>query len=70
MYLEQPQFSGCFFIILILIMSTNPTSSEALAIGIDIGGTGTKFGIVDRDGNVLFSGEMSTKKTQSYKSLY
>lgn len=34
---------------------------QALAIGIDIGGTGTKFGIVDRDGNVLFSGEMSTK---------
>ena len=33
-----------------------------LAIGIDIGGTGTKFGIVDRDGNVLFNGEMSTKK--------
>jgi glucokinase len=35
---------------------------HALAIGIDIGGTGTKFGIVDRDGNVLFSGEISTKK--------
>jgi len=35
---------------------------EMLAIGIDIGGTGTKYGIVDRDGNVLFSGEMSTKK--------
>jgi glucokinase len=35
---------------------------QPLAIGIDIGGTGTKFGIVDRDGNVLFSGEMSTKK--------
>jgi glucokinase len=33
-----------------------------LAIGVDIGGTGTKFGIVDRDGNVLFSGEISTKK--------
>jgi glucokinase len=32
------------------------------AIGIDIGGTGTKFGIVDRDGNLLFSGEISTKK--------
>lgn len=32
-----------------------------LAIGIDIGGTGTKYGIVDRDGNVLFSGTMSTK---------
>ena len=35
---------------------------EPLAIGIDIGGTGTKFGIVDRIGNVLFSSEMSTKK--------
>ena len=39
-----------------------PASVSPLAIGIDIGGTGTKFGIVDRDGNVLFSGEMSTKK--------
>jgi len=38
------------------------TVHQPLAIGIDIGGTGTKFGIVDRDGNVLFSGEMSTKK--------
>ncbi len=35
---------------------------QPLAIGIDIGGTGTKFGIVDRDGNVLFSGEISTRK--------
>lgn len=31
-----------------------------LAIGIDVGGTGTKFGIVDRSGNILFSGEMPT----------
>lgn len=38
------------------------TARQQLAIGIDIGGTGTKFGIVDRDGNVLFSGEISTKK--------
>jgi glucokinase len=36
--------------------------NEALAIGVDLGGTGTKFGIVDKHGNVLFSGEMSTKK--------
>lgn len=36
-------------------------SYESLAIGIDIGGTGTKYGIVDRNGNVLFSGEMSTR---------
>jgi glucokinase len=34
---------------------------EQLAIGIDIGGTGTKFGIVDREGNVLFSNHMSTR---------
>ena len=39
---------------------TNPM--EALAIGIDIGGTGTRFGIVDRVGNVLFSSEISTRK--------
>ena len=43
-------------------MATAPPSLEALAIGIDIGGTGTKFGIVDRNGNVLFSGDLSTKK--------
>jgi glucokinase len=38
------------------------TARQPLAIGIDIGGTGTKFGIVDRDGNVLFTGQISTKK--------
>ena len=38
------------------------TARQQLAIGIDIGGTGTKFGIVDRDGNVLFHGDISTKK--------
>ncbi|MFZ6023386.1 MAG: ROK family protein [Bacteroidota bacterium] len=43
-------------------MASSTTSLEPLAIGIDIGGTGTKFGIVDRVGNVLFSGEMSTRK--------
>jgi glucokinase len=42
---------------------------QALAIGIDIGGTGTKFGIVDRDGNVLFSGEISTKKHAEVSSF-
>lgn len=34
---------------------------DPLVIGIDIGGTGTKFGIVDRVGNVLFSSEMSSR---------
>lgn len=43
-------------------MATSKNALEPLAIGVDIGGTGTKFGIVDRVGNVLFSGEMSTKK--------
>ena len=37
-------------------------SAEPLAIGIDIGGTGTKYGIVDSNGNVLFSSEISTRK--------
>ncbi len=35
---------------------------DPLAIGIDIGGTGTKFGIVDRNGNLLFSSDISTRK--------
>lgn len=37
------------------------TSSQQLAIGVDIGGTGTKFGIVDRNGNILFSSEISSR---------
>jgi glucokinase len=43
--------------------TTTPSSvsMDPLAIGIDIGGTGTKFGIVDRNGNVLFSSEISTR---------
>ncbi|HEX7904584.1 MAG TPA: ROK family protein [Chitinophagaceae bacterium] len=45
------------------------TARQQLAIGIDIGGTGTKFGIVDRDGNVLFSGEISTKKHKEVTSF-
>ena len=40
-----------------------------LAIGIDIGGTGTKYGIVDRDGNVLFSASMSTKGHEEIESF-
>src|SRR5580704_17602997 len=40
---------------------SSSSSFESLAIGIDIGGTGTKFGIVDRNGNVLFSSEITTR---------
>ena len=45
------------------------SARQPLAIGIDIGGTGTKFGIVDRDGNVLFNGEISTKKHKEVASF-
>lgn len=43
-------------------MATSAPALDQLTVGIDIGGTGTKFGIVDRNGNVLFSSEISTKK--------
>lgn len=43
-------------------MAEKSIARQQLAVGIDIGGTGTKFGIVDRDGNVLFSDEISTRK--------
>lgn len=42
-------------------MAKSSSTVDALAIGVDIGGTGTKFGIVDRDGNLLFSSEISTR---------
>lgn len=42
-------------------MTQHLVSLQPLAIGIDVGGTGTKFGIVDRNGNILFSGEISTR---------
>src|SRR5476651_2521477 len=42
---------------------------EQLAVGIDIGGTGTKFGIVDRIGNLLFSSEMSTRKHETIEGF-
>jgi glucokinase len=45
------------------------SAQSPLAIGVDIGGTGTKFGIVDRDGNVLFSGDISTKKHTEVNSF-
>ena len=35
---------------------------QQLAVGIDIGGTNTVFGIVDRRGNLLCDGAISTKK--------
>ncbi len=42
-------------------MATKSRLQGPLAIGIDIGGTGTKFGIVDRNANILFAGEIPTR---------
>ena len=50
-------------------MATSKPALDPLVIGIDIGGTGTKFGIVDRVGNVLFSSEISTKKHKYVESF-
>ncbi len=36
------------------------TSMQQIAIGIDIGGTGTKIGMVDARGNILSRGDLST----------
>lgn len=50
-------------------MTILTTSLQPLAIGIDVGGTGTKFGIVDRYGNILFSGEISTRGHDEVESF-
>jgi glucokinase len=51
------------------IITASSVSLDPLAIGIDIGGTGTKFGIVDRNGNVLFSSEISTRGHSEVESF-
>jgi glucokinase len=51
------------------IANPSSVSLDPLAIGIDIGGTGTKFGIVDRNGNVLFSSEISTRGHEEVESF-
>lgn len=50
-------------------MAKSSRTLDQLVIGIDIGGTGTKYGIVDSHGNVLFSGEISTKKHPTVDSF-
>ncbi len=41
-----------------------------LTIGIDIGGTNTKYGIVDRAGNVVFHGNISTIQYEEFKNYF
>ncbi|MES2774953.1 MAG: ROK family protein [Bacteroidota bacterium] len=43
-------------------MATTLSQSAHYAIGIDIGGTNTKFGIVDQRGDILYRGAISTRK--------
>lgn len=40
-----------------------------VTIGIDIGGTNTKFGIVDIDGNVLFQGSIKTQNQDKFSDF-
>ncbi len=37
-----------------------------VTIGIDIGGTSTKYGLTDRDGNIYFQGEISTQQFDEF----
>ncbi len=41
-----------------------------LTIGIDIGGTNTKYGIVDRDGNVLHQGNIATTQHEQFQDYF
>ncbi|MEJ7645509.1 MAG: ROK family protein [Chryseolinea sp.] len=41
-----------------------------LTIGIDIGGTNTKYGIVDRSGNVISHGSISTTQFDDFKDYF
>jgi glucokinase len=53
----------------VFIKLKNMAAPDQLTIGIDIGGTGTKYGIVDANGNVLFQGHISTKKHATINSF-
>lgn len=41
-----------------------------LTIGIDIGGTNTKYGIVDKDGSVAFHGSIPTAESTEFKDYF
>lgn len=45
------------------------SKSQAYAIGVDIGGTNTKFGIVDTRGDIYYRGAISTKKHKSVEKF-
>ena len=41
-----------------------------LTVGIDIGGTNTKYGIVDRDGNVIHQGNIATTQYEDFQDYF
>ena len=41
-----------------------------LTVGIDIGGTNTKYGIVDREGNVLHQGNIATMEYEEFQDYF
>src|SRR5688500_8586771 len=43
---------------------------KELTIGIDIGGTNTKYGIVDKEGQVVFHGSISTAEYEEFKDYF
>lgn len=43
--------------------------SKKLAVGIDIGGTNSKFGIADRDGNIVAQSRIKTQQFSDYYSF-
>lgn len=57
--------NGMFFTGFGCILQIMFQSAQPLALGIDIGGTNTSFGIVDRRGEIVFKGKMSTTGHQT-----
>ncbi len=43
---------------------------KELTVGIDIGGTNTKYGIVDRQGNVVYQGRISTAQYDEFRDYF
>lgn len=43
---------------------------KELTIGIDIGGTNTKYGIVDKEGSVIYQGSIPTAKHDEFKDYF
>ena len=43
---------------------------KELTIGIDIGGTNTKYGIVDREGQVIYQGSIKTAQYEEFRDYF